>query len=138
MSKLDFVYAQTKSSLDKIFYKVVYHHINYICDFFDEFRRLFCHGLHEFSRKLWFAPDTFLVIILKTCARGREFLFKFWSQYQHTVAATMVYPISSSFYFLLDEALGWFYTNCHHSFLSVLRAACWDGTSWTGEEIFCY
>jgi len=45
--------------LDKIFYKVVYHHIIYMCDFFDKFRRLFCHGLHEFSRRLWFALDTF-------------------------------------------------------------------------------
>ena len=28
-----FYISQTKSSLDKIFYKVVYHHIIYICDF---------------------------------------------------------------------------------------------------------
>ena len=28
----------------------MYHHIIYICDFFGEFRRLFCRGLHEFSR----------------------------------------------------------------------------------------
>ena len=44
-----FYILQTKSSLDKIFYKVVYHHIIYMCDFFGEFRRLFCRGLHEFS-----------------------------------------------------------------------------------------
>ena len=49
-----------KSSLDKIFYKVVYHHIIYMCDFFGEFRRLFCRGLHGFSRRLWFALDMFL------------------------------------------------------------------------------
>ena len=32
--------------------KVVYHHIIYMCDFFCEFRRLFFHGLHGFSRML--------------------------------------------------------------------------------------
>ena len=39
-----------KSSLDNIFYKVVYHHIIYMCDFFGEVRRLFvvvCTGFHE-------------------------------------------------------------------------------------------
>ena len=54
-----FYISQTKLSLDKIFYKIVYHHIIYMCDFFDKFRRLFCHGLHEFSRRLWFALYTF-------------------------------------------------------------------------------
>ena len=54
-----FYISQTKSILDKIFHKVVYYHIIYMCDFFDEFRRPFCHGLHEFSQKLWFALDTF-------------------------------------------------------------------------------
>ena len=44
-----FYISQTKSSLDKIFYKIVYHHIIYMCDFFGEFRRLFCRGLHGFS-----------------------------------------------------------------------------------------
>ena len=29
-----FYISQTKSSLDKIFYKIMYHHIIYICDFF--------------------------------------------------------------------------------------------------------
>jgi hypothetical protein len=38
-----------KSSLDKIFYKVVYHHIAYECDFFVEFR----------PRRDWFPPDVF-------------------------------------------------------------------------------
>ena len=45
-----FYISQTKSSLDKIFYKTVYHHIIYICDFFGEFRRPFyvvCTGFHE-------------------------------------------------------------------------------------------
>ena len=51
--------SQIKSSLDKIFYMVVYHHIIYMCDFFGEFRRLFCRGLYGFSRGLWFALDTF-------------------------------------------------------------------------------
>ena len=51
--------SQTKSSLEKIFYKVVYHRIIYMCDFFGEFRRLFYYGLDEFSRRLWFAPDMF-------------------------------------------------------------------------------
>ena len=36
-----FYISQTNSSLDKIFYKVVYHHIIYMCDFLGEFRRLF-------------------------------------------------------------------------------------------------
>ena len=54
-----FYISQTKSNLDKIFYNVVYHRIIYMCDFFGEFRRLFYHGLDEFSRKLRFAPDIF-------------------------------------------------------------------------------
>jgi hypothetical protein len=33
-----FYISQMKSSLDKIFYKVVYHHIIYMCEFFGEFR----------------------------------------------------------------------------------------------------
>ena len=45
-----FYISQTKSSLDMIFYKVVYHHIIYMCDFFGEFRRLFCYGLYGFLR----------------------------------------------------------------------------------------
>ena len=45
-----FYISQTKSSLNKIFYKVVYHHIIYMYDFFDKFRRLFCYDLHRFSR----------------------------------------------------------------------------------------
>ena len=45
-----FYMLQTKSSLNKIFYKVVHHHIIYMCNFFDEFRRLFWRGLHGFSR----------------------------------------------------------------------------------------
>ena len=36
-----FYISQTKLSLDLIFYKVVYHHIIYMCDFFDEFKQLF-------------------------------------------------------------------------------------------------
>ena len=51
--------SQTKSSFDRIFYKVVYHHIIYMCDFFREFRWLFCHSLHGFSQRLWFPPDKF-------------------------------------------------------------------------------
>ena len=42
---------QTKSSLDKIFYKVVYHHIIYMCDFFlvnlDDFFAVVCTSFHE-------------------------------------------------------------------------------------------
>jgi len=30
--------------------------------FFGEFRQLFCHGLHRFSRRLWFALDMFPTI----------------------------------------------------------------------------
>ena len=57
----DIKITQTKSSLDKIFYKIVYHHIIYMCDFFSEFRRLFNRDLHEFWRSLWFALDTFTI-----------------------------------------------------------------------------
>jgi hypothetical protein len=58
MSKLKFVLeicyfyiSQTKSNLDKIFFKVVYHNVIYMCVFFVEFRWYFCHGLHGFSRE---------------------------------------------------------------------------------------
>ena len=54
-----FYISQTKSSLDRIFYKVVYHHIIYMCDFFCEFRWLFYRDLHRFSRRSWFLPDLF-------------------------------------------------------------------------------
>jgi len=54
-----FYISQTKSSLNKIFYKIVYHHIIYMCDFFGEFRQHFCRDLHEFSRKLRFSLDMF-------------------------------------------------------------------------------
>ena len=39
-----------KSSLDRIFYKIVYHHIIYICDFFvnlDDFFVVVCTDFHE-------------------------------------------------------------------------------------------
>ena len=39
-----------KSSLDTIFYKIMYHHIIYMCDFFREFRWPFvmiCSDFHE-------------------------------------------------------------------------------------------
>ena len=42
--------VQTKSSLDKIFYKIVYHHIIYMCDFFvnlDDFFVVVCTNFHE-------------------------------------------------------------------------------------------
>ena len=52
-----------KSSLVRIFYKVVYHHIIYMCDFFCEFRWFFCCGLYGFSRRLWFPLDTFSYMI---------------------------------------------------------------------------
>ena len=45
-----FYISQTQSSLDKIFYKIVYHHIIYMCDFFGEFRWFFYHSLHGFSQ----------------------------------------------------------------------------------------
>ena len=43
----------------RIFYKVVYHRIIYICVFFMNLDDFFCCSLHEFSRKMWFLPDTF-------------------------------------------------------------------------------
>ena len=45
-----FYISQTKLSLDKIFYKVVYHHIIYMCDFLvnlDDFFAVVCTGFHE-------------------------------------------------------------------------------------------
>jgi hypothetical protein len=45
-----FYISQTKSSLDKIFYVVVYHPIIYICDFFvnlDDFFLVICTDFHE-------------------------------------------------------------------------------------------
>jgi len=51
--------SQINSILHKIFYKIVYHRIIYMCDFFGKRRWLFGHGLHRFSRRLWFAPDMF-------------------------------------------------------------------------------
>ena len=62
-----------KSSLDKIFCKVVHHHIIYTCDFFGEFRRRFCCDLHEFFFKavvsiryvsmLWLAKPKFGILL---------------------------------------------------------------------------
>ena len=43
-----------KSSLDKIFYKIVYYHIIYMCDFLGEFKRMFCRNLHGFSQSCGF------------------------------------------------------------------------------------
>ena len=54
-----FYISQTKSSLDKIFYKVVYHHIIYMCNFFGEFKWLFCRSLNGFSRRVRFPQDMF-------------------------------------------------------------------------------
>ena len=50
-----FYISQIKSCLDKIFYKLVYHHIIYICDFLNKFRWFFYHNLHEFLRRLRFS-----------------------------------------------------------------------------------
>jgi hypothetical protein len=44
-----FYISQTKSNLEKIFYKIMYHYIVYMCDFFGNFRRLVCRDLHGFS-----------------------------------------------------------------------------------------
>ena len=49
-----FYILQTKSSLDKIFYKIVYYHIICMCDFFGKFRRLFYRSLHGFSQQAGF------------------------------------------------------------------------------------
>ena len=45
-----FYISQTKSSFDKVFYKIVYYHIIYMCDFFGDFRQLFYRGLYGFSQ----------------------------------------------------------------------------------------
>ena len=59
MSKICYFYIlQMKSSLGRIFTSLC-HHIIYMCDFFREFRWLFCHDLHGFSRRLWFPAYMF-------------------------------------------------------------------------------
>jgi len=45
-----FYISQTNSSLDKIFYKIMYHHIIYMCDFLvnlDNFFAVVCTSFHE-------------------------------------------------------------------------------------------
>ena len=45
-----FYISQTKSSLNKIFYKIVYHHIIYMCDFLVNLDNIFaviCMSFHE-------------------------------------------------------------------------------------------
>ena len=56
---INFYISQTKSSFEKIFYKVVYHHIIYMSNFFGEFRQLFYRDLYGFSRRLWFPSYMF-------------------------------------------------------------------------------
>ena len=54
-----FYISQTKSSLNKIFYKVVYHHIIYMCDFFvnlDDFFIIICICFHENSVCIRYVP----------------------------------------------------------------------------------
>ena len=57
-----FYMSQTKSSLDKNIYKVVYHHIIYMCDFSVNLDNFFCYDLHGFSRRMWFPPYISLLI----------------------------------------------------------------------------
>ena len=54
----NFYISQTKSSFEKIFYKVVYHHIIYMYNFLVNLDNFFCSGLHRFSRKLRFPHPT--------------------------------------------------------------------------------
>ena len=45
-----FYISQTKSSLGKIFYNIIYQHIIYMCDFLvnlDDFFAVVCTGFHE-------------------------------------------------------------------------------------------
>ena len=54
-----FYISQTKSILDKIFYKIVYHHIIYMCDFWvnlDNFFAVIYTGFHEGCEDFFFAP----------------------------------------------------------------------------------
>jgi hypothetical protein len=51
-----FYISQTKSSFNKIFDKVMYHHIICTCDFCVNFDDFFHLDLHEFLRKLLFPP----------------------------------------------------------------------------------
>jgi len=58
-----FYISQTKSSLDKIFYKIVYHNIIYMCDFFlvnlDDFFAVVCTGFHEVVVCTRYVPHLF-------------------------------------------------------------------------------
>ena len=82
-----FYISQTKSSLDKIFYKVVYHHIIYMCDFFDEFRWLFLPWFAWVFTKVMvstrYVPEKEMMEGAIVFARPRDLLFwaicKTWS-----------------------------------------------------------
>ena len=54
-----FCISQTKSSLNKIFYKIVYHHIIYMCDFLvnlDDFFVVVCTNFHEIMVSTRYVP----------------------------------------------------------------------------------
>ena len=69
-----FYISQTKSSLDKIFYKIVCHHIICMCNFFGKFRRLFYRGLHGFSQQAGFHS-----IRCQVCLAYLEPSLPFWA-----------------------------------------------------------
>ena len=55
-----FYISQTKSILNKIFYKVMYHHIIYMYDFFGKFKRLFLSWFAQTFTKAVVCIDMFL------------------------------------------------------------------------------
>ena len=58
-----------KLSLDKIFYKIVYHHIIYMCDFFvnlDDFFVVVCTNFHESLVSTRYVPKVKLLISNQT------------------------------------------------------------------------
>ena len=57
-----FYISQTKSSLDKIFYKVVYHHIIYICIFLVNLDDFFAVVCTDFHKSYSFPADIFLFL----------------------------------------------------------------------------
>ena len=58
-----------KSSLDKIFYKIVYHHIIYMCDFLmnlEYFSVVVCMSFHEIMVFIRYVPSLLLPVPFKT------------------------------------------------------------------------
>ena len=70
-----FYISQTKSSLNKIVYKIVYHHIIYMCDFFvnlDDFFVVVCTSFHESLVSTRYVPNIYHINYVKSCLRENQ------------------------------------------------------------------